>query len=147
MAGWPPAYRHRDAAVPRACHGSGLLAPFDPLIWNRPRTERLFDMRYRLEIYTPAARRQFGYYVLPYLHHGRLVARLDLKADRASGRLLVRSAWSQHGLSADAPPPLSYADDLGGELMRLAGWLELEAVSLEDTAGDLATALQHRADG
>ncbi len=148
VPGWPPAYRHRDAAVPRAGHGSGLLAPFDPLIWNRPRTERLFGMRYRLEIYTPAGRRQFGYYVLPYLHRGRLVARLDLKADRSSGRLLVRSGWSQHGLPADSPPPASYAEDLAGDLADLAAWLGLETVSLADARGDLAAALHHRgADG
>jgi hypothetical protein len=133
--------------VPRAGRGTGLLAPFDPLIWHRPRTERIFGMQYRLEVYTPADRRRFGYYVLPYLHRGRLVGRVDLKADRAAGRLLVRSGCSQHGLSAIGPPPASFAADLHRDLTMLAEWLGLSAVALADARGDLAAALRVRTGG
>ncbi len=143
VPGWPAAYRHRDTVVPRSCRGEGLLSPFDPMIWNRPRLERVFGMRYRVEIYTPAARREFGYYVLPYLHDGRIVARLDLKADRDRGVLLVRGGWSQHALVGSAHPvPGAFVSDLAGHLQQTARWLGLDGAAYDADRGDLPAALR-----
>jgi uncharacterized protein YcaQ len=100
--------------------GSALLCPFDPLIWERARTERLFDFHYRIEIYTPLAKRQFGYYVFPLLVGEDLVGRFDLKADRLGSRLLVQAAWLEAG--AD---PGQAADAAAIELARMARWLDL----------------------
>ena len=147
VAGWPSAYRHRVAVVPRTSRGTGLLAPFDPLIWNRARCERIFGMRYRVEIYTPAHRREFGYYVLPFLHRGRLVARLDLKADRAAGRLLVRGASSQAAVEGDtAAHPEAFAADLLRHLQSIAEWLDLGDIEVWER-GDLAAVLRAAALG
>jgi uncharacterized protein YcaQ len=134
---WPTAYATPDLRVPRRVHAGALLVPFDPLVWFRPRTERLFGMRYRIEIYVPAAQRVHGYYVLPFLHGERLVARVDLKADRPGGRLLVQASHA-HGEVGDQALAALVA-----ELRGLAGWLglaDLVVAPVGDLAGRLAAA-------
>ncbi|MCU9949807.1 winged helix-turn-helix domain-containing protein [Pseudomonas sp. PDM13] len=126
VRGWKqPGYCIGEPTVPRKVRASALLSPFDSLVWERARTERLFDFRYRLEIYTPAEKRQYGYYVLPFLHDERLPARVDLRAERAQDRLAV------HALHEE-PRGLSEAgiQALAEQLRSLATWLGLEAVAI-----------------
>ena len=107
------AWLHRDAAIPSRLAPNTLLTPFDPIVWFRPRAERIHDFHYRIEIYTPKEKRQFGYYCLPLLVGGRLAGRIDLKADRPGGTLLVQAAWQEPG----AP---QHTSDVAAELLRAA---------------------------
>lgn len=129
VRGWRQgAYLHKDARPGRRYEGAALLSPFDPLVWHRPRTERLFGFRYRLEIYTPAHKREHGYYVLPFLMDGALVARVDLKADRKTGVLIVVQAHTE-----PAAPPETI-ERLLEALRSMASWLNLSDVVVQPTA-------------
>ncbi|POY01129.1 hypothetical protein C3469_26760 [Mycobacterium kansasii] len=141
VEGWPaPAYLRSGQTVPRRDRGTALLCPFDPLIFFRPRVKRLFGFHYRIEIYTPAPKRQYGYYVWPLLLDGQLVARVDLKADRAADALRVVGAFSE----PDSPRTRTrVATALAGELASMASWLGLAGVGVSgrgDLAGQLRTA-------
>jgi uncharacterized protein YcaQ len=135
--GWSaPAYLTAGRSVPRLDRGTALLCPFDPLIFFRPRVERLFNFHYRIEIYTPAAKRQYGYYVWPLLVDGQLMARVDLKADRAADTLRVVGAFGE----PEAPRSRAAAA-LAGELQSMATWLGLAGFTVSGR-GDLATELR-----
>ncbi|KAA2238097.1 winged helix-turn-helix domain-containing protein [Salinarimonas soli] len=135
VEGWDTeAYLAPGAAAPARLKARALVSPFDPLLWERPRAERLFGMRYRIEIYTPAHLREHGYYVLPFLWGDRLAARVDLKADRKTRRLLVQAAH----LEPRAPPDTAAA--LADELGLLGTWLDLDEIAVA-ARGDLAPAL------
>ena len=122
VEGWSePALAHPEAKRPRRVEGRALLSPFDPIVWFRPRAERLFDFTYRIEIYVPEAKRVHGYYVLPFLLDGELVARVCLKADRKAGALLARASFAEDGV--DRP---RVAHELAQSLDELASWLDLE---------------------
>ncbi|MET0736475.1 MAG: crosslink repair DNA glycosylase YcaQ family protein [Microbacterium sp.] len=144
VAGWQiggrpaKAWLHRDAAHPRRIDAAALLTPFDPVVWFRDRAERLFDFEYRIEIYTPAPKRRYGYYSLPVLVGDDIVGRVDLKADRQGSQLLVQSAWWEPG------PPAGAAERVADELRTAARWQGLEHISVSrwgDAVEDLAAAL------
>jgi uncharacterized protein YcaQ len=143
VEGWSaPAYLVAEQAIPRRNRGTALLCPFDPLIFFRPRVERLFGFHYRIEIYTPATKRQYGYYVWPFLLDGELVGRVDLKADRAADVLHVVGAF----IEPDRPPS-RVAAVLAAELETMASWLGLAGVTVGergDLAGELRKAVVRR---
>jgi uncharacterized protein len=136
VRGWrQPAYRVPGTPVPRRVSGRALLCPFDPLIWERARTERVFGFRYRIEIYVPEPKREYGYYVFPFLLDGELVARVDVKADRRAGVLRVPGAFAEPGVDV-----IRVAAELAAELREMADWLELDGVVVGER-GDLASLL------
>lgn len=131
VEGWDkPGYLHPGAKIPRTVSRSTLLSPFDPLVFFRPRTERVFDFHYRIEIYVPEAKRVHGYYVLPYLMGDQLVARVDLKTDRPGNRLLVLGAFAEPGANAAL-----VADSLATDLLDMANWLGVEEIVVGDRGG------------
>jgi uncharacterized protein YcaQ len=135
VEGWSqPAYMHPEARRPRRVESQAVLSPFDSLVWDRKRTERLFDFHYRIEIYTPEPDRKFGYYSLPVLIDDDVVARVDLKSDRKARVLRVQSAWAEQG----APPET--AARLVPVLRRAASWQGLDDIEVAGR-GDLAPAL------
>lgn len=137
--GWDAAaYLRAGQSIPRTDRGTALLCPFDPLIFFRPRVQRLFDFFYRIEIYTPAPKRQYGYYVWPFLLDGELVGRVDLKADRQQGALHVVGAFAEEGQSR-----ARVAEALVGELRSMASWLGLNQLKVGER-GDLAAELRRR---
>ncbi|MCU1543268.1 MAG: hypothetical protein JWM50_1133 [Microbacteriaceae bacterium] len=132
VEGWTqPAWLHRDARVPRRMEAAALLSPFDPVVWARPRSERLFDFHYRIEIYTPAHKRIFGYYSLPVLLDDRIVGRIDLKSDRHNRVLRVQSAWREAGA------PTGMEERIVPLLESARAWQGLDAIEVIDR-GDLA---------
>ncbi len=140
--GWDaPGLVHPDARRPRSVPGRALLSPFDPVVWCRPRALRLFGFHYRIEIYVPEPKRVYGYYVLPFLLDGSLVARVDLKADRTRGLLRVRGSFAETVVGTpEGPATGAVAEALADALAEMAVWLGLEAVEV-DPRGDLAPAL------
>jgi hypothetical protein len=137
VEGWRgPAYRHAVAKAPRAIRTSALLCPFDPVVWRRERTERLFDFHYRIEIYVPEPKRIYGYYVFPFLLDDEFVARVDLKSDRAAGVLRVQGAFGEPGVDVGR-----VVEALATELTIMADWLGLSGVWVGDR-GDLAKPLR-----
>jgi hypothetical protein len=133
VEGWPgPVYVDPNVTIPRAVNGSALLSPFDPVVWFRSRAERLFGFRYRIEIYVPREKRVHGYYVLPFLLDGQLVGRVDLKADRSAGRLIVQGAFAEEGQDRGR-----VGSALATQLQLIAAWQGLNDIELRRN-GDLA---------
>jgi uncharacterized protein YcaQ len=131
VRGWRHrAYRRPGTRVPRRISGRALLCPFDPLIWERARTEEIFGFHYRIEIYVPEPKREYGYYVFPFLLDGHLVARVDVKADRTAGVLRVPGAFAEPGV--DEPRVVA---ELAAELRTMATWLGLEGVVVGERGG------------
>ena len=127
--GWQDkAYVHRNAQLPKRLFATALLSPFDSLVWCRPRNERLFNFHYRIEIYTPQAKRKFGYYVLPFMMNGEMVGRVDLKADRANSKLLVQSVHTEKRIKRAA-----INVTLGKELSLIAKFLNLNSRIVYDS--------------
>jgi uncharacterized protein YcaQ len=127
VEGWGrPAWLHAEARVPRAVNARALLSPFDPIVWYRPRLERVFDFHYRIEIYVPAPKRRWGYYVLPFVQGDRMTARVDLKSDRVESILRVRAVHVEEGAAAG-----DVAADLAAELRLLADHLGLDDLVVE----------------
>ncbi|MGV8876703.1 MAG: winged helix-turn-helix domain-containing protein [Rhodoglobus sp.] len=139
VQGWnQPAWLHRDARIPRSISQVALLSPFDPVVWDRNRAQRMFGFHYRIEIYTPAPQRRFGYYSLPILVDDALVGRIDLKTDRQAGVLRVQSAWHEEGIpTSEAFDGLGGLGGLGGlaerivpTLASIAAWQGMEQISV-----------------
>ena len=132
VEGWArPAFLHTEARIPRRIEATALLSPFDPVVWERDRALRLFDFHYRIEIYTPASKRVYGYYTLPVLVDDRLVGRIDLKNDRQARVLRVQSAWRE------PHSPAGIEQRIATELRAMAAWQGLESITVADR-GDLA---------
>lgn len=126
VEGWcKPAFLAKGARLPRSVNCASLLSPFDPVVWYRPRAERLFDFHYRIEIYVPANKRRWGYYVLPFLLDDRIVARVDLKADRKNSTLLVLAAHAEQNINEERT-----ISKLADELRDLASWLGLDKIKV-----------------
>jgi len=135
VEGWKvPGWLHRDARIPRRIETTALLSPFDPVVWERDRALRMFGFHYRIEIYTPAPKRQFGYYSLPVLIDEHIVGRIDLKSDRQNKVLRVQSAWLEDGVSP------SVAERIAPVLRETASWQGLNAIAVTNW-GTLASAL------
>jgi uncharacterized protein YcaQ len=131
VEGWrEQAYLSSQARLPRSIEGASLLSPFDPVVWFRPRAERVFDFHYRIEIYVPEAKRRWGYYVLPFRMGDRIVARVDLKADRKNSRLLVLAVHEEPGV-----PGKACTESLAEELTSLAEWLALDDIHVAKNSG------------
>jgi uncharacterized protein YcaQ len=137
VAGWAePAYLAPGVRVPRTVDARALVTPFDSLVWDRKRIDRLFGMKYTIELYTPEPKRVYGYYVFPFLLGDTLVARCDLKADRQRKVLMVQGAFLEPGQDARNVVP-----ELAGELREIQAWLELDAIEVA-SRGDLAAKLR-----
>ena len=126
VEGWKEnAYLHPSVSVPKRIEARALLSPFDSLVWCRPRIERVFNFKYKLEIYVPKEKRKYGYYVLPFLLNENLVARVDLKTFRSTGKLLVKGVHLEKGVD-----PEMVLSELSEEIKKLSDFLDLSQVSV-----------------